>query len=104
MLNVLHQLRLRGHEVLLMHIMAPEELSFPFSRWSRFECLEVDGKRLEIDPPAARKGYLRRLGSFLEELRRGCARIGCDYVPLTTEQPLGEALALYLGRRAARAK
>ena len=104
LLNVLHRLRLRGHEVLLFHIMAPEELAFPFRRWSRFDCLEVDGKRVHIDPAAARKGYLRSVGRFLEELRQGCGRIECDYVPLTTDQPLGEALALYLGRRAARAK
>ena len=104
LLNILHQLRLRGQEVLLFHIMAPEELAFPFNRWSRFECLEVDGRRVHIDPPAARKGYLRRVGQFLEDLRQGCARIECDYVPLTTDQPLGEALALYLGRRSARAR
>ena len=104
LLNILHQLRLRGQEVLLFHIMAPEELTFPFNHWSRFECLEVDGRRVHIDPPAARKGYLRRVGQFLEDLRQGCARIECDYVPLTTDQPLGEALALYLGRRSARAR
>ena len=104
LLNILHRLRLRGHEVLLFHFMAPEELSFPFNRWSRFECLEVDGRRIDVDPVSIRKGYLRRLGEFLDALRQGCNRIECDYVPITTDKPLGDTLAFYLARRAARMK
>ena len=104
LINIMHQLRLRGHEVLLFHVMAPEELEFPFDRWSRFECLEVDGRRLDVDPTAIRKGYLRRVGEFLDSLQQGCNRIECDYVPITTDKPLGDTLAFYLARRAARMK
>ncbi|NLX58892.1 MAG: DUF58 domain-containing protein [Phycisphaerae bacterium] len=103
-LNALHHLRLRGHETILFHTMAPEELSFAFSRWSRFECLETAGHRIDLDPSAIRKEYLRRVGEFLGRLEAGCGEIGCDYMPLETSRPLAEVLGHYLSRRAARVR
>ena len=100
--KALHQLRLRGHEVLLFHTLAPEELTFSFHKWSRFECLESAGLRIDLDPPTIRKRYLERLNAFVETLNRHCAKIACDYQPLSTAEPLGEILAHYLTRRAAR--
>jgi uncharacterized protein (DUF58 family) len=104
LLKGLHHLRARGHELLLLHTMAPEERSFSFNRWSSFESLEVDGQRLDLDPTAIRPEYLERLRVFLDRLRAGCGEVECDYIPLTTDRPLGEALACYLARRAARMK
>jgi len=102
LMNSLHHLRSRGHETILFHTMAPEELSFAFSRWSRFECLEVDGHRIDLAPASIRKEYLQRVGDFLSKLELGCGEIGCDYMPLETSRPLADALAFYLSRRAAR--
>jgi uncharacterized protein (DUF58 family) len=104
LLNSLHHLRARGHDLMLLHVMAPEELSFSFNKWSRFECLEIDGRKLDLDPSAVRKKYLQKVESFLARLREGCGEIGCDYCPLTTDQPLGDALAYYLRRREARVR
>ena len=102
--KAIHHLRLRGHEVLLFHTMAPEELTFSFRSWSRFECLEQEGLRIDLDPAAVRKRYLERLRAFVDTLQRDCAKIGCDYQALPTSRPLGDALAHYLTRRAARIK
>jgi hypothetical protein len=99
LLNALHHLRIRGHETILFHTMAPEELSLAFSTWSRFECLEVDGQHLDLEPAAIRQAYVARVQEFLKALRFGCGEIGCDYMPLETSRPLGGALAYYLGRR-----
>lgn len=104
LLTGLRRLRARGHDLLLLHVMAPEELSFAFDKWSRFECLEVDGQRLDLDPTVIRKAYLERVRVFLETLQRGCAEVQCDYLPAHTDQDLGEMLAFYLARRAARMK
>ena len=104
LLNAFRHLQLRGHEVLLLHVMAPEELSFSFSRWSRFESLEIDGQRIELDPAAIRKRYLKQVETFLDRLRRGCAEMDCDYVPMSTDRPLVETLTYYLTRRSAMLK
>ncbi len=104
LLNSLKQLHTRGHETLLFHIMAPEELNFTFNKWTRFECLEVQGRRIHLDPAAIRRDYLKRVGAFLEQLQQGSGECGCDYAPLTTDRPLGDSLAYYLKRREIRMK
>jgi uncharacterized protein (DUF58 family) len=100
LIQTLRLLRLRGHEALIFHILAPEELNFTFSRWSRFECLETPGLHLDLDPTSIRKAYLERLDKFLGDLKRECLSARCDIVPLSTDQNLGDALAHYLRRRA----
>jgi uncharacterized protein (DUF58 family) len=97
-------LRARGHEMIVLHTMAPEELTFEFTGWSRFECLEVDGRRLALDPALVRKEYLGKVQAFLKDLRQLCGETASDYHPLPTDRPLGEALAFYLKRRTARLK
>ncbi|MES2573117.1 MAG: DUF58 domain-containing protein [Verrucomicrobiota bacterium] len=97
-------LRARGHEIILLHTMAPEELSFDFGGWSRFDCLEVDGVHLNLDPALVREDYLENVRIFLRDLKKICGETGCDYQALPTSQPMGEALAYYLQRRGARLK
>ena len=97
-------LRVRGHEIILLHTMAPEELTFDFGGWSRFECLEVNGTHLDLDPGLIRNDYLENVRKFLTDLKRVCGETGSDYHPLPTDKPLGDALAYYLQRRAARLK
>ena len=102
--HALKLLRSRRHEVLLFHVLAPEELSFSFNQWTQFESLEDEGQRLDLDPLTIRREYLSRLRTFLERIRQVCGEASCDYVPFTTGMSLGETLANYLRRRAAALK
>jgi hypothetical protein len=52
--------------------MDDDELDFPFARPARFEGLELPD-HLTCNPRALREGYLEALGTYLEEIRRGCA-------------------------------
>ncbi|MCI0746159.1 MAG: DUF58 domain-containing protein [Verrucomicrobia subdivision 3 bacterium] len=97
-------LRARGHEIILLHTMAPEELTFDFGGWSRFECLEVINRHLDLDPALIRREYVENVRKFLADLKRICGETGTDYHPLPTNKPMGEALAYYLKRRSARLK
>jgi uncharacterized protein (DUF58 family) len=100
----LRLLRSRRHEVLLFHVMAPEELSFSFRQWTRFESLEQPEQALDLDPAAIRGDYLARLKAFLGQVRNACGELGCDYFPMVTDKPLGDTLANHLRRRAASLK
>jgi len=105
--QIAHSLRLlrsRRHEVVLFHVMAPEELAFSFHQWTRFESLENEKLWMDLDPVEIRVEYLARLKSFLEQIRAVCGEAACDYVPLSTDKPLGATLADYLRRRAAAQK
>jgi uncharacterized protein (DUF58 family) len=100
--DALRNVRARGHDVVVMHVLAPEELSFDFRHWSAFESLENSAQLLRLDPPAVRQEYLRRVRAFVAELEDLVIGLGGDYVRLTTATDLGDALAWFLRNRMAR--
>jgi len=100
--TALRIVRARGHDVVVMHVLAPEELSFDFRRWSAFQSLESAGQRLHLDPPAVRQQYLERVRAFVAELEGMVVGLGGDYVRLTTATDLGDALGWFLRNRMAR--
>lgn len=94
-------LRTRKHDVIVMHVMHGDELSFPFDRLTRFEGME-DDSRLLVDAPALRQGYIEVVDAWRNDVRRICHRRGVDYQLLDTTQPLELVLSAYLGARRAR--
>ena len=100
-LKGLTKIRHRGHEVLLFHILAQDELTFPFQRLARFEGME-DLPALIADPVSIRKAYLEEVEAFRKRLRRVCLANQIDLVELHNRQSLGVVLAAYLAKREAR--
>lgn len=100
--TALRIVRARGHDVVVMHVLAPEELTFDFRRWSAFQSLEIAGQRLHLDPPAVRAQYLQRIRVFLADLEDTVVGLGGDYVRLTTAADLADTLGWFLRNRMAR--
>ena len=98
-LKALHHFRFRKHDIILMHVMADEELTFPFKHWSQFRDLEQAGNHVEIDPEALRSAYLSEVRTFLNSIEKGCGEMRIDYVPFSTRQDFDLALASYLSHR-----
>ena len=98
-LRALHHFRYRKHEVIVFHVMAEEELTFPFDGWSEFRDLEDAQHRVPLDPHALRAAYLDEVGRFIAEIEKGCGQMSIDYVPLSTKHDFDVALATYLARR-----
>lgn len=98
----LRRLGSHGHQLVLIHTVAPEELSFPYRDGIRFVSLEDGGDSIPLDASSFRGTYLKRLAAHLSELRRICASVRCDYVPLRTDQSAAEVLCHYLRERARR--
>ncbi len=98
----LQQLRLRGHDVLVFQVLAPEEISFSFRNPSIFEDLEASSTRLSVHPGAIRRHYLQQFESFMQELHEKMVEIDSEFVTLSSDRHLGDSLAYYLRRRAAR--
>lgn len=97
----LHRLKHRGHDIILFHILDEAEVYFPFKGLVELEEPE-SGEKLEVDAAAYRADYLEALGQFRERYRRECFRAGIDYVPLDTSMAFDKALLEYLIRRQAR--
>ncbi|HJZ57565.1 MAG TPA: DUF58 domain-containing protein [Gemmataceae bacterium] len=97
-LGGLRHLRFRGHEVVLFHVLHPDEVEFPLDGNVRFIGLE-GFEELMTRPHLLRPAYLRIVNRYLTDIRRGCDGCGVDYVQLLTNRSLGNALAEYLVRR-----
>ena len=97
-LNGIRHLRHRGHEPIVLHILDPAELTFPFDRAVRFEGMEGTGVLL-TDPRVMRERYLHEINEYIQTLRRGCHRQQADYELLDTATPLSTALTAYLATR-----
>lgn len=102
LLQSLAYFRHAHHEILLFQIVHPDELSFPFRTWTRFECLERPGHYEMVDPAHLRGAYLKNLEIFERELRDGCRRHRVDWLQVRTDQPYAEVLSQFLTRRMGR--
>jgi uncharacterized protein (DUF58 family) len=98
LLKALHHFRFRRHEVIVLHIMAEEEIFFPFDSFTEFKDLESP-QQVDVDPKTIRASYLDRIRRFLREISAGCGEISADYVPLSTKTPFDKALSDFLARR-----
>jgi uncharacterized protein (DUF58 family) len=99
LLRALQHFRHRRHEVLLFHILAPEEIEFPFKKWTQFRNLEVSGHKLLVDPQKLRKEYRLNFERFCKELRDAAGKARVDYHLMRTDEPVERALGIYLTRR-----
>jgi uncharacterized protein (DUF58 family) len=99
--KALKVVRARGHDVLVFQVLAPEEVHFNFRHWSGFQSLE-SAHRMNLDPASIRDEYLKRFRAFLEQLEETVTGIGADYVRITTNHDLAEALSYFLRSRAAK--
>lgn len=97
--EALQQFRLRRHEVIVLHVLHEDELTFPFDDNTLFRGLEVD-QEVHTNPRVLRRSYLEVFERYLENVRKLCASQNIDYVRLNTAEPLDAALAAYLTLRA----
>ena len=87
-----------GHEVLVIQVLDPAELSFDFKDPAMFQDAE-SGRVLFIDPGSARREYLRKMEAHCAGLRASCQKLGVAWQALATNRPLEMALFDFLRER-----
>ena len=97
-LKSLYQLRHRGHEIILFHILDEAEVHFPFEGVVEFADVE-DNQKMTLDARSMRPDYLRSLADFRGRYKSDCARAGIDYVAIDTSINFDKALMEYLLQR-----
>ncbi len=102
LIESLHHLRHKRHEVMLLQVMAHDELDFPFRKWSLFENLEKNTDRLRLDPANMRTTYLENVAAHLRTIRLAASRMNVSHVLLDTSRPFDDALTMYLAQRGER--
>lgn len=93
-------LRFRGHEVVLFHILDPQEIRPVLKSSAVLVDLETEQK-IEVTPEYAKTAYRAKIDAHVEELRTRTRAVGMDYQLLVTSQPLDAALREYLMLRQA---
>lgn len=99
LIEALHHFDFRQHELVVFHLLAEEELTFPFRSFQRFRDLEGTGEMLRIDPQAVRAAYLERLRKLISQIENTCGRMRADHVAVNTKAPLRDTLLRYFGGR-----
>jgi len=97
--EALHHFQYRNHELVVFHLMAEEELTFPFRKFAKFRNLEVANVDIKVDPQAIKAQYLERVRNFIKTLERACGQMKADYVPVSTKNSLPDTISSYLSRR-----
>ena len=90
----------RGHEVIVFHVLDPDEIDFPFEDPTRFESLEDDRSILTF-PRQLRAAYIEEMNRFLEGTRRALAEGGLAYELARTDEPPHQPLIRQLSGRKA---
>jgi len=94
-------LRQRGNDVVLMHVLDPEEVA-PELESSRVLIDMETGEEMEVSPAYAAGPYREKIRRHLEELASLAQGAGLDYHRALTSEPLDEALRRYLAVREGR--
>ena len=92
------QLRGRGSELMVMHVLDPAELEFPFDAAANFEDME-SGERLPVIPEYLREQYRALVREHVASLAQLLGEHGIDYALFDTARPLDYALFEYLSNR-----
>lgn len=90
--------RHRQWEVIVLHIVHPEEETLPAGAAFRFEGLENDG-RVDCSPGEIRTLYQQRFESHCGILRSLALAAGCDYRRVSTAIPYLQTLGGFLVER-----
>lgn len=97
--RVIRDLAATGAEVIVLHILAPDELEPELSGDLRLVDAETgEGVDVTIDLPVI-DGYKARLAAWREELAAIAARRRVSYVPLASDLPIAELVFAELRRR-----
>ncbi len=98
LMDSLHHMRFRKHDVALFHLLDREELDFNFDRPICFRDLESNFS-LVTEPVSVRDDYQRAVHEYLDEIKEGCAEHGADYQVVTTDRHFEEVLSPFLLER-----
>jgi uncharacterized protein (DUF58 family) len=88
----------RGIEVILFHVLHPDEINLPFEGDIVFESLE-DDSIVGLDPQDIRDEYQKSIQEQINIFQKDCHGLGVDYIFQDTSGSLDKALSYYLLKR-----
>jgi uncharacterized protein (DUF58 family) len=97
--QVIEPLRYHGNEVVMLHLLDPNELEPKFRDPVLLQDAEDESAAMEVSPEYARNEYRVKIKHHMSELADKAAASGLEYVFMDTSKPLDTALRNYLAIR-----
>ncbi len=94
-IKAVEPLRYRGNEVVLFHVLDPQELAPKFRDPVLLEDSE-DATAMEVSPDYARNEYKAKIEHHMKSISDKASAAGIEYVFMNTSRPLDEGLRNYL--------
>jgi uncharacterized protein (DUF58 family) len=97
--KTIEPLRYRGNDVILFHLLDPQEIKPKFREPVLLVDMENAADALEVSPEYTRDEYPRKIDSHIEALSSAARGAGMEYFLMNTGRPLDEGLREYLSVR-----
>lgn len=94
-ISCIEPLRFHGTEVILFHILDPEEIRPTIKEPSVLIDLETDDA-MEVTPDYVKNEYPQKIDGHVDAIKTKARAAGLDYFLLNTSRPLDDALREYL--------
>jgi uncharacterized protein (DUF58 family) len=94
-------LRFKGNELILFHLLDPQEIKPKLKGPVLFEDLET-GQKMEVSQDYAVNEYKPKIDAHIEAIKKKAQGQGMDYFLVDTSRPLDAALREYLAVRTGR--
>lgn len=88
----------RKFEILLLHVVDPDELVLPTVNVAKFVDMEAH-EQVQVEPDEIRVAYRRTLRRVIDKLAREAAQRQISHALVNTERPYLDAIEAYLGFR-----
>jgi uncharacterized protein (DUF58 family) len=97
-LEAIKPLRFLGNDLIVFHVLDPQEIAFDYDEASTFEDLE-SREQIPVVPQSFRDEYRRLIHEHIDALQTKFSEQRIDYALLNTREPLDRALFSYLSSR-----
>jgi uncharacterized protein (DUF58 family) len=97
--KTIEPLRYRGHDVILFHVLDPQEIKPKFREPVLLLDMENETNSLEVSPEYAKHEYKQKIDAHIEALSSKARGSGLEYFLMDTGRPLDEGLREYLSVR-----
>ena len=97
-LDAIKPLKFLGNDLIVFHVLDPQEITFDYEDASAFEDLE-SREQIPVVPQSFRAEYRRLIQEHIAALQTKFSEQRIDYALLNTSEPLDRALFSYLSSR-----
>jgi uncharacterized protein (DUF58 family) len=97
-LDAIKPLKFLGNDLIIFHVLDPQEIGFDYEDASSFEDLET-GEQVPVVPESFRAQYRALIQEHVNALTTRFSEQRIDYALLNTSEPLDRALFSYLSSR-----